>query len=98
MVGWSQGELAARAGVAKNTVYLFEAGQRSPIENVLAALRRALEAEGIGLVFDDTGALLASSVRVFVSTCQEPGPINRETERCVGSGRSCLECCSPQPR
>jgi transcriptional regulator with XRE-family HTH domain len=48
-LGWSQGELAARAGVAKNTVYLFEAGQRSPTENVLAALRRALEAEGIGL-------------------------------------------------
>src|SRR4051794_35795119 len=37
---WSQGELAARAGSAKNTVHLFEAGQRSPTENVLAALRQ----------------------------------------------------------
>ncbi|HWB49207.1 MAG TPA: helix-turn-helix transcriptional regulator [Stellaceae bacterium] len=55
-LGWSQGELAARAGVAKNTVYLFEAGQRTPTENVLAALRRAIEAQGIRLVFDDTGA------------------------------------------
>jgi ribosome-binding protein aMBF1 (putative translation factor) len=55
-LGWSQGELAARAGVAKNTVYLFEAGQRSPTDNVLSALRRAIEAEGIKLLFDVAGA------------------------------------------
>ncbi len=45
-LGWSQGELAARAGVAKNTVYLFEAGQRTPTPNILAALRRAVESQG----------------------------------------------------
>jgi ribosome-binding protein aMBF1 (putative translation factor) len=51
-LGWSQGELAVRARVAKNTVYLFEAGKRKPTEDVLAALRRAIEAAGIRLVFD----------------------------------------------
>jgi hypothetical protein len=35
----------ASAGVAKNTIYLFEAGQRSPTENVLAALRRGIGAQ-----------------------------------------------------
>ena len=55
-LGWSQGELAALAGVAKNTVYLFEAGRRTPTGNVLAALRRAIEAEGIRLLFDENGA------------------------------------------
>jgi transcriptional regulator with XRE-family HTH domain len=44
--------LAARAGVAKNTVYLFEAGQRRPTENVLAALLQAIETAGLRLVFD----------------------------------------------
>ena len=69
-LGWSQGELAARAGVAKNTVYLFEAGQRSPTENVLAALRSAIEAEGIRLVFDDTGApagIIRRGIRIDLS-------------------------------
>ena len=55
-LGWSQGELAARAGVAKNTVYLVEAGKRRPTEQVLAALRRAIEAEGIRLLFDEDGS------------------------------------------
>ncbi len=74
-LGWSQGELAARAKVAKNTVYLFEAGQRSPTENVLAAMRQAIEAEGIRLVFDDTGApagIVRRGVRINlpeVTTC-----------------------------
>lgn len=52
----SGGIRSPRAGVAKNTVYLFEAGHRSPTGNVLAALRRAIEAEGIRLLFDENGA------------------------------------------
>jgi transcriptional regulator with XRE-family HTH domain len=51
-LNWSQGELAVRAGVAKNTVYLFEAGKRTPTADSLAALRRAIEAAGVRLVFD----------------------------------------------
>jgi hypothetical protein len=39
-----------------NTVHLFEAGLRQPTPNNLAALRRALEVEGIKLLFDESGA------------------------------------------
>lgn len=53
---WSQQELATRAGIAKNTVYQFEAGLRSPTQNNIAALRRAIEEAGIRLVFDEDGA------------------------------------------
>jgi transcriptional regulator with XRE-family HTH domain len=52
----SQQALASKANVAKNTVHLFEAGLRQPTPNNLAALRRALEVEGIKLLFDESGA------------------------------------------
>jgi hypothetical protein len=54
--------LATRANVKKNTVYLFEAGQRTLTANNLAAPRRAIEAEGIRLLFDRhvAGAGIAS--------------------------------------
>jgi transcriptional regulator with XRE-family HTH domain len=55
-LGWSQQDLAERAGIAKNTVYGFERGQRALTPNNLAALRRAIEAEGIRLLFDEAGA------------------------------------------
>jgi transcriptional regulator with XRE-family HTH domain len=54
-LGLSQQELATRANVAKNTVHLFEAGLRNPTPNNITALRRAIEAEGIRLLFDETG-------------------------------------------
>jgi transcriptional regulator with XRE-family HTH domain len=62
-LGWSQAQLAARAGVAKNTVYLFEAGQRRPTENVLAALRQAIEAAGIWLLYDRGDGSVAGILR-----------------------------------
>jgi transcriptional regulator with XRE-family HTH domain len=55
-LGWSQKELAERAGIALNTVYGFERGQRTLTANNLAALRRAIEEAGIRLLFDDAGA------------------------------------------
>jgi transcriptional regulator with XRE-family HTH domain len=55
-LGWSQSDLAERAGVAKNTVYGFESGQRHLTRNNIAALRRAIEAEGIRLLFDEDGS------------------------------------------
>jgi len=54
-LGWSQKELARRAGVALNTVHGFESGHRTLIPNNIAALRRAIEAEGIRLLFDENG-------------------------------------------
>jgi transcriptional regulator with XRE-family HTH domain len=55
-LGWSQGELAKRANVSLSTVYEFEKGQRTPTANNLGAMRRAIEAAGVRLVFDVKGA------------------------------------------
>jgi transcriptional regulator with XRE-family HTH domain len=55
-LGWSQRELATRAGVSLSTVQDFERGQRTPISNNLAALRRAIQGAGVRLVFDRKGA------------------------------------------
>jgi transcriptional regulator with XRE-family HTH domain len=54
-LGWTQQELARRAGVGLSTVRDFENGERTPIPNNLAAIRRAVESAGIRLVFDDNG-------------------------------------------
>jgi hypothetical protein len=42
--------------VSLSTVQDFERGQRTPIANNIAAMRRAVEAAGIRLVFDRNGA------------------------------------------
>jgi DNA-binding transcriptional regulator YiaG len=55
-LGWSQGKLAKRANVSLSTVHDFERGQRTPTANNLGSMRRAIEAEGIRLLFDDSGA------------------------------------------
>jgi DNA-binding transcriptional regulator YiaG len=52
-LGWSQNELAGAAHVSHTTVKDFEGGRRVPIANNLAAMRVALEAQGI--VFVDSG-------------------------------------------
>jgi len=48
-------DLAARAEVSNSTIRDFEAGRRVPIANNMTAMRRALEAEGMELVFDKVG-------------------------------------------
>jgi ribosome-binding protein aMBF1 (putative translation factor) len=55
-LNWSQKILAERAGIAKNTVHGFESGRTTLTPNNALALRRALEAEGVRLLFDETGA------------------------------------------
>ena len=52
---WTQEDLAKRAGVSLSTVRDFEKGKRTPIQNNLAALRSALEAGGVTLIFDAAG-------------------------------------------
>lgn len=54
-LGWPQKELARRAGVALNTVYEFETGRRTPAAYIIAAMRGAIEIEGITFVFDEDG-------------------------------------------
>lgn len=53
LVGWSQQELATRAGVAVSTVADFERGLRIPVPNNALAIRHALERSGV--VFTETG-------------------------------------------
>jgi transcriptional regulator with XRE-family HTH domain len=48
--GWTQQELARRAGVGLSTVRDFEKGERTPIPNNLAAIGRAFETKGIEFV------------------------------------------------
>jgi transcriptional regulator with XRE-family HTH domain len=55
-LGWPQLKLAKRAGVSLSTVQDFERGQRTPIANNIAAMRRVIEEAGIRLLFDRTGA------------------------------------------
>jgi ribosome-binding protein aMBF1 (putative translation factor) len=54
-LGWSQAELARRSSVSVGTIKSFEGRQKTPLTNNLAAMRRAIEAAGIWLVFDEDG-------------------------------------------
>ncbi|WP_434996829.1 helix-turn-helix domain-containing protein [Pectobacterium brasiliense] len=47
LLGWSQNDLATRAGVAVSTIADFERGQRSPVPNNALAIRQALESAGV---------------------------------------------------
>lgn len=48
---WNQKDLAERASVSMSTIRDFESGKRTPIANNLEALRRAIDAAGVQLVF-----------------------------------------------
>jgi transcriptional regulator with XRE-family HTH domain len=60
-LGWSQQDLAKRSSVGLSTVKDFENGNRTPIANNLNAIRRALESEGIEMIFGPDGR--ASGIR-----------------------------------
>src|SRR5437868_663523 len=47
-LGWTQAQLAERAQVGLSTLRDFESGSRTPIQNNVAAIRRALEEGGAG--------------------------------------------------
>lgn len=53
LLGWSQQDLATKAGVAVSTVADFERDHRSPVPNDALAIRQALEM--VGILFTKTG-------------------------------------------
>lgn len=60
-LGWSQSDLAGRAGVSLSAVRDFEKGRHKPIRNNLAAMLQAFEQAGLRMEFDADGE--ASGVR-----------------------------------
>ena len=54
-LGWSQEELSRRARVGQSTLKDFEGGRRTPMRNNLEAIRAALEAAGVRMVFGAGG-------------------------------------------
>lgn len=50
LLGWTQRQLAAAAGVAAPTVATFESGSSVPMPQNLQAIRRALEEGGIEFI------------------------------------------------
>ena len=55
MIGWSQSELAAQAGVGRQTVVDFERGARSPYDQSLAAIRATFETAGVEFIAENGG-------------------------------------------
>jgi SAM-dependent methyltransferase len=60
------------------TLQAFESGKKIPHPNSIAAIRRAIEAEGIKLLFDEDGAAAGSSVRTPGSTYRAERPTTKE--------------------
>jgi hypothetical protein len=55
LCGLVSGRTCEAEGVSLSTVQDFERGQRTPIANNIAAMRRVIEAAGVRLVFDKNG-------------------------------------------
>lgn len=54
-LGWSQNDLAKRANVSLSTVRDFEKGRHAPIAATLTAMKAAIEAGGVHLIFAEDG-------------------------------------------
>jgi transcriptional regulator with XRE-family HTH domain len=50
LLGWTQQELAALAGVGVVTIYQFEAGKAAPRRATLMVIRLAMEAAGVKFI------------------------------------------------
>lgn len=57
LLGWTQSDLAARAGVGKQTVVRFEGGGHAPIGAVLEAIQTALETGGAEFISDGAASI-----------------------------------------
>lgn len=60
LLNWSQGELAARAGVAKQTVYRIESGMIDARLSTVDALLSTLRMAGVEMGVDPAGVVSVS--------------------------------------
>ncbi len=54
-LNWSLADLAAAAGVHRNTIFNFETGKYAGSEEALAAVRAALESAGVEFIAENDG-------------------------------------------
>jgi transcriptional regulator with XRE-family HTH domain len=69
ILDWTQHRLASEASVSLSTVKDFEGGRRTPIENNLAAMRRAFESAGVEFLNEES-----SGVRLRPGIAKRPAP------------------------
>src|SRR5713226_4478819 len=73
LLAWSQQDLARKASVGSSTIADFERGQRTPVVNNIAAIRKALEDAGI--TFLAGGAVVGSESAVPAARIAKGIPI-----------------------
>src|SRR5258708_9724639 len=73
LLAWSQQDLARKASVGASTIADFERGQRTPVANNIAAIRKALEDAGIGFLAG--GAVVGSAPAVPAARIAKGIPI-----------------------
>jgi len=64
MLGMSQEELCAAAGISRTTLVFFERGERSPEKETLAAIEKALTRPGVVFV-DKVGHIGPAPTRPY---------------------------------
>jgi transcriptional regulator with XRE-family HTH domain len=73
LLGWSQDELAAKAGVGVSTVRDFEVGRRAPRKASMARLLLAFEGTGVVFLNDGTSqGVTAPNMQVAEPTQDDP--------------------------
>jgi transcriptional regulator with XRE-family HTH domain len=63
LLNWSQGELAERAGVSKQSVTRIEKGLMDPRFSTMTALNEAIRLTGLEIDEDDSGTVRISMAR-----------------------------------
>lgn len=53
LLDWSQSKLATQSNLGESTIRDFEKGRRTPVPNNLAAIKHALENEGIVFISEN---------------------------------------------
>ena len=66
LLGWSQGDLAERAGISKQSVNRVEGGNMDARMSTVSAMAEAFRSAGVEMIEDHTGVIriaIASSCR-----------------------------------